>query len=86
MPQDTFFQVFKTAVRIDKAPVFLHRHRIDSEVAPQEILLQSDGRIGKKSKAFVAVSAFSLRPRKCVLFVRLRMQEHRKIIADRNKL
>ena len=86
MPQDTFFQVFKTAVRVDKASVFCHGHRIDGEVSPQEILLQRDGRVSKKSKAFIPVSAFSFSPRKGIFFVCPRMQKHRKIITDGNKL
>ena len=86
MPQDSFFQVFETAVGINKVSLFIHRHCVDGKVAPQEILLQRNGRIGKKSKAFIPVPAFSFGPRKSVFFVCLRMQKHRKIITDGNKI
>ncbi len=66
--------------------LFIHRHCVDGQVPSQKVLLQRDGRISKKSKAFIPVPAFSLCPRKGIFLVRLRMQKHRKIITDGNKL
>jgi hypothetical protein len=86
-------QVARAAVRIDEAAaecsrcgvarVRVDRHRVDREVAPREVLLERDVGRGVEREAVVARCRLALGAGERVFLVRLRMQEHREVAADR---
>jgi hypothetical protein len=76
-------QVLGAAEGIDQRAVLGLRHRVDGEVAALEVLLQRHLGRGVDREALVASAAFSLRPGQGIFFVRLGVEEHREILADR---
>ncbi len=89
VPEQLRAQIRLPAERIDDRPderaVRAHfaRHRVDRQVAPHEILLERDvGRV-IELEAVIAGRRLAFGARERVFLVRIRMQEHRKILADR---
>ncbi len=82
--EDSRPQVRFAAEGIDQRPLLVARHRVDREIAAREVLVE--GHIGRDEEleAAVAAAVLALGARQRVLLVRLRMQEHRKIAADRS--
>jgi hypothetical protein len=85
MAQHSRAQVALAVVRIDERAVLGARHRVDGEVAALEVVLQRDVGGGMDREALVSGPGLALGARKRVFLVRLGMQEHGEIGADRPK-
>ena len=64
-------------------PSVVLRDRVDGEVAPREVLLRASRRARRGTRSRVAARGLALGARERVLLVGLRVQEHRKVPADR---
>ncbi len=82
--EDSRPQVRFAAVGIDERPVLVARHRVDREIAARQVLAERHVGRDEELEAAVAAAVLALGARQRVLLVRLRMQEHRKIAADRS--
>ena len=82
MAQHAVLEIALAAERIDERAVPGLRHRVDGEIAPAQIVFQRH--LGRRvhGEALVAAPAFPFRARERVFLVRLRMQEHGKVLAD----
>ena len=85
MAQQTRLQIVLAAERIDDFTGGGFGHGVDGQIAARQILLQRDLGGGVKGKAGIAGRGFALGARQRVFLVRLRMQEHGKVLADRTK-
>jgi hypothetical protein len=85
VPQDARTQVALAAVRIDEHAIFATRHRVDREVAAQEILLERHVGRGVEGEALVARRGLALGAGERVLLVRLGVQEDGKVRSDGTK-
>src|SRR5208283_6079951 len=83
--QDAGAQILFSAERIDQTAVFGASHGVDGEVPARKILLQRDTRRGVEAESLVSAPGLALGARQRVFLVRFRMQEHRKIAADRSE-
>ena len=68
---------------IDQRAVLVLRHRVDRQVAAQQVLLERDLGPGVEGEAAIAGRGLALGAREGVLLVRLGMEEHREVGADR---
>jgi hypothetical protein len=68
---------------IDQRAVLVLGDGVDGEVAPRQILFQRHVGRGVEDEALVARRGLALGARQGVFLVRLGMQEHREILADR---
>ena len=68
--------------RIDELAVFGARDGVDREVASLEIVFERHRRRGIEREARVSRRGLTLRACERVLFAGLRVQEHRKVLAD----
>ena len=85
MAQHAAADIFGAVARVDQPSRLVARQRVDGQVAALQVLLQRDVGRGVESEAVVARRGFALGARQRVLFVGLRMQEHRKIAPDRTE-
>ena len=85
MPQHTVLDIGLAVVGINQRAVGLTGDGVDGEIPPRQILFQCDVRIGMEDEAFVAGRGFAFGPRQGIFFTAARMQEHRKIGADRTE-
>ena len=76
-------QIGLPAERVDNLPGRIMRHGVDGEVAPLQVLLQGNVRLGVESEAGIAAPGFAFGARQGVFFMRFGVQEHRKILAHR---
>ena len=76
-------QIGLPAEGVDNLPGRILRHSIDGEVAPLQVLLQGNVRLGVESEAGIAAPGFALGTHQGVFFMRFGMQEHWKILAHR---
>ncbi len=83
MAQDAGVEIALALIWIDQCAVIVERHRVDRQVAARQVLLERDVRRGVRDESLVTGRRFALGARQRVLLVRFRMQEHRKILADR---
>ena len=63
-------------------PSLVARHRVDREVAALEVVLQRHVGRGEELEAAIAAAVLALGARERVFLVRVRMQEHREVLAD----
>ena len=80
MPQNTRAQIREAAVRVYERAIRVLRHRIDAEIASQQIVFQAHALRCVEGKAAVAVALFALAPREGVLLAVARVQEDREIV------
>ena len=82
MAQQPSFQIGNAIERINDVTRFILGNRIDRKIAPGQIFLQ--GYVGRREyfKPFITSGNFTFRSAQGLLFVRMRMQENRKILAD----
>jgi hypothetical protein len=91
MPEHTRFEIGAAIERIDHGTgqfaVWSHfaGHRVDGQIAAREILFQRHVGCVEKLKAVISRRCLPLGARKRVFLVRLRMQKHGEILADRFK-
>jgi len=71
------------AKRVDQAAVCGLGDGVDAEIAPGQILLQRHRRIGIDHEATIAPPGLALGPGQSIFLVALRVQENRKVPADR---
>ena len=83
MPQDAGVEIALALIRIDQRAGIIERHRVDRQIAPRQVLLERDVGRGVRNESFVAGRRLALGARQRVFLVRLRMQKHRKVLADR---
>jgi hypothetical protein len=69
------------AVGIDERAVGCLGHGVDRQVAPPQVLLQRDARVGVDGEAAIAGPGLALGARQGVFLARLRVQEHREVAA-----
>ena len=82
MAQHVFAQIRRAAKRVDQLARLIFGDRVDRQVAPAQIVLQSDVCIRHEIKPVIARSGLAFGARECVLFTRLRVQEYGEILAD----
>ena len=85
MAQHALLQVALALERIGQAAVFGPGDGVDGQVAARQVFFQGHAGIGMDGKALVAARGFAFGARQCVFLVRVRVQEHRKILAHRHK-
>ena len=85
MAQHAQCQIALTAVRIDQRASLVARHRIDREVAAQQVIRERHRRICMQHEPLVSPPLFALGAGKRILFVGLRMQKYGKVTSDRPK-
>ena len=85
MAQHTLLQVALAVERIDQAAIFGLGDGVDGQVATRQVFFQRHTGIGMDGKALVAACGLALGARQRVFLVRVRVQEHRKILAHRHK-
>ena len=85
MTQHARAQVGFASVRVDQSAVGIARHRIDGQVPTRQVGLQRHVRRGMEGEPVVARTALAFGARERVFLVGGRMQEHRKVAADRAK-
>ena len=56
VPQDFGIEVGSTPVRVNNNAGLIHRHGVNSEIAPFKILFQGDRRVGMDDKTVIAGS------------------------------
>jgi hypothetical protein len=89
VPEEPRLQIGATVERVDHRTgqftvrAHLARHRVDRQIAACQVFLQRDVRRIEKLEAVITRRRLALGARKGVLLLRLRMQEHRKILAHR---
>src|SRR5712664_2241106 len=83
MAQYAIFQIAFSTKGVYESPLLALRHGVDGQVAAPEIVLERDVGGSLHREALVAAAALPLGGRNRVLLVRLRVQEHRKVLADR---
>ena len=76
-------QILLAAVGVNDAAIRRLRHRIDGQVATNQVVFQGHVRAGVESKATVAFSALALSPGKGVLLAGLRLDKYREVLSDR---
>ena len=81
MAQQTILQIAQTVVRVDNLAVIILSQRINGQIATLKIIFQRDIRCGIASKTGVTGTGFPFGTCQRILFMRLRMQKHRKIAA-----
>src|ERR1700690_4341391 len=81
MTQYASLQVALPAERVDERASVVLRHGIDGQIAPREILLESDFRSELDRKAAIPGRSLSLASGQRIFFVGLRMQEHGKVAS-----
>ncbi len=81
--QDARLQVALAAVRIDQRAMFVPRHGVDGKVAADQVFLQRHLGAGVEGEAVIAAPGLALGARQGVLFLGLRMQEYREVLAHR---
>ena len=81
--QHAFAKVVRAVIRVDQPAAVGTGHRIDGQVAALQILFQRDVGCGVKVKAVITGRGLALGARQRIFLMGLRMQEHRKIAADR---
>ena len=80
--QDARFQIGQTAMRVDHPAAGVHRHGIDGEITPQQILFQRHSGVGLDLEAAIAGRGLALGAGERVFVLVLRVQEDREILAD----
>ena len=81
MAQQTILQIAQTVVRVDNLAVIVLGQRINGQIATLKIIFQRDIRCGIAGKTGVTGAGFPFGTCQRILFMRLRMQKHRKIAA-----
>ena len=81
MAQHAGLQVALPAERVDERPIAGLRDGIDGQIAPREILLETDFGPELDRKAAISGRSLSLAASQRIFFVGLRMQEHREVAA-----
>jgi hypothetical protein len=76
-------QIRRAAERVDQRAVRVFRHRVDGQVAAAQVVLERHLRRRVERERVIAAAGLAFGPRQCVLLAGLRMQEYRKILADR---
>ena len=71
-----------TAVRVNQPSVGRLRHRVDGQIAAQQIRFQRHLRRKIEGEGLVPAPGLALLPCQCIFLARLWMQKHRKILAD----
>ncbi|CSB37609.1 Uncharacterised protein [Vibrio cholerae] len=75
-------EIALTAIRINQLPRVILRHRIDGQIAAQQIFFEGDIGCVVASKAGVTYAGFAFGTGKGMFFFTVRMQKHRKIFPD----
>ncbi len=75
-------QILLAAVRVNDAAIRRLRHRVDGQVAPNQVVLQGHIRAGVESKATVAFSTLALSPGKGIFLACLRLDKYREVLPD----
>ena len=83
MAQDLVAQVAPAVERVDDRAGLVLRDGVDGEVAPEQVLLEGDGRIGVDLEAAIARCRLALGSGEGVLLVRFRVQEDGEVGAHR---
>ena len=78
-------EIRRAAERIDQRAVLAARHRVDRDVATQQVLFERHVGRGEELEAAIAAAVLALGSRERVLLVRVGMQEDGKVAADRTK-
>ena len=76
-------QILLTAIRVNDITRGIFSHGIDGEIATRQIFFQRDIGCRMAAETMIAMTGFTFRTRQCIFFMRLRMQKHRKVFADR---
>ena len=79
MPKHALREVFKAVMGIMQLSTLINGHCIDGEVSSEQILLKPHAGVGLKLKAMVANAGLSLCSGKCVLCLRLGVEEDWKV-------
>jgi pimeloyl-ACP methyl ester carboxylesterase len=82
MPQHARTQVLLPAVRVDERAVGAHRHGVDRQVAPRQVLRERHRRLGVHDEAAVAGSGLALGARQRVFLAAVGVQEDGEVGAD----
>ena len=82
MPQGAVFEILLPPVRIDDRAVVCFRHGVDGEIPAFEIFFKRNVGRRVELKAVVPSRRLAFGTGKRMLFVRRRVQKHRKIGAD----
>ncbi|CRZ91351.1 Uncharacterised protein [Vibrio cholerae] len=75
-------EIALTAIRINQLPRVILRHRVDGQIAAQQIVFQTHVWSIVASKAGVTYAGFAFGTGKGMFFFTVRMQKHRKIFPD----
>ena len=85
MAQQALVEIALASERIDQLPILIFGHGIDGEVAAGQVLFQRDVGRGMEDETVIAPARLALGARQGVLFLALRMQKYREILAYRQK-
>ena len=85
MTQHAVGEVTLAAIGVYHLAVRIHGHGIDGQIAADQILLQGDVRAGVEGKPTIALAALALGASQRILLAGLRVQEDRKVLANRTE-
>jgi len=80
--QQLAFQIGPPAVRIDQHAIFAARHRVDGQIAADQVFFERDIGAGVKDETGIAWRRLAFGAGEGVFLMRLRMQEDREVAAD----
>ena len=83
MAQPAGFEIAGAVVRVDQVTARVAGHGIDGQIAAPQVVFQRDFRRGVNAEPMVAGRGLALGAGQRILLVRVRVQEYRKILADR---
>jgi hypothetical protein len=81
MPKYFQPKVLNAVMRVNQQTFMISSDCIDGEVSTKEIIFQTDIRIGREDKTFIALTRLSFSSCKGIFFVALGVQKHGEILA-----
>ncbi len=83
MTQYAIAQIARAVERIDQRAVLVFGDGVDGQIAAAQIVFERHARFGVEGETVIAAPGFAFGARQRIFLARLRMQEHREILAHR---